>query len=84
MSRLHPRMPRQGRMLIVTDPFGQFDWASLFIARLLYRDDMLAVDRVAKMDPKPHAAAIAKYDAIMTYQDGRLIDVKPSEVKIGP
>ena len=39
-----------------------------------FRDDMLTVDRVAKMDPKPDAAAMG----------GRLIDLKPSEVRIGP
>jgi hypothetical protein len=84
MAQLHPRMPKGGKMLIVTDPFGHFDWASLFIGRLLYRDGTLAVDRVAKLNPKPGPAEIARYDVIMTWQDGKLIDLKPDQVRIAP
>jgi hypothetical protein len=36
------------------------------------------------MNPKPDPAAIAKYDVILTYESSRLIDLKPSNVKIVP
>ena len=38
LQRLHPTIPKGARILVVKDPFGEYQWASQFIACLVYRD----------------------------------------------
>ncbi|MCC7176474.1 MAG: glycosyltransferase family 39 protein [Bryobacterales bacterium] len=79
VRELHPNVRDTERILVVKDPFGEFNWASLFITRLVYRAPALRVDRFDSMDPKPSAAEIAKYDIRLAWVDGRLRDVPASE-----
>ncbi len=81
LHQLHPRMPQSGRVLVVNDPFGRFDWASLFVGRLLYHDTTLTVDSLSKLNPKPEGPAIEAYDVILTYENGTLRDVSPDQVQ---
>jgi hypothetical protein len=80
MRRLHPALKSTDRVLIVEDAFGEYQWASLFIARLVYRSPSLVVDRLASMQPKPSPEEIAKYDVRLAFEDGRLRDVPAAEV----
>ena len=84
LPRLHPTLPKGARILVVQDPFGEFNWASQFIARLVYRDPYLPVDRLPSMQKKPDAAEIAKYSIRLTYEDGKLRDLSAAEVPLGP
>jgi len=78
--QLHPSLRKGGRVLIVKDPFGKFEWASIFIGRLLYNDDTLTIDRLGMLKEEPDAQALRQYDQILTYEEGRLRDVLPSEL----
>ncbi len=80
---LHPEVKSTERVLVVKDPFGEFNWASLFITRLVYRAPALAVDRLESMDPRPTAEQIAKYDYRLAYEEGKLRDVPAAEVPLG-
>jgi hypothetical protein len=84
MRQLHPHMKPGSRILIVSDPFKQFNWASLFIARLVYRDESLAVDRLVSMDRKPTAIQVTEYNVRLAFEDGKLRDVATSQVPLGP
>ena len=84
LPRLHPTLPKGARILVVQDPFGEFNWASRFIAGLVYRDPYLPVDRLPSMQKKPDAAEIAKYSIRLTYEDGKLRDLSAAEVPLGP
>jgi hypothetical protein len=84
MPQLHPELGRGKRILIVKDPFKQFNWACVFIARLVYREESLGVDRLVSMEKKPTAAQIAAYDVRLAYEDGKLRDVPPEEVPAAP
>ncbi len=70
----YPAMPRGSRLLFVDDPFGPVNSDPVFIGRLLYRDETLVADRLKVMNPKPDAAAIAWYDHVLSYKDGRLTE----------
>ena len=80
LPQLHPSLKKSDRVLIVGDSFGQFNWACLFIARLVYRDQFLVVDRLVSMDTKPTPEQIAKYDLRLAFENGKLRDVPASEV----
>lgn len=84
LPRLHPSLPKGAQILVVQDPFEEFNWASRFIAGLVYRDPYLPVDRLPSMQPKPDAAEIAKYTIRLTYEDGKLRDLSAAEVPLGP
>ena len=45
------------------DPFPQFDWNSLFLARLLYDDPTVKVDR-------PGRSTAAPYDVVLDWDGG--------------
>ena len=84
MPQLHPHLKPGDRILVVKDPFKQFNWASLFIARLVYRDESLGVDRLVSMDHKPTATQVAEYNVRLAFEDGKLRDVPASQVPLGP
>jgi Dolichyl-phosphate-mannose-protein mannosyltransferase len=79
-KQLYPSMPPESRVLILKDPFGQYNWASIFVIRLVYRDPSIHVDRLETMNPKPDAAAVATYNYILTFEDDRLIEIDPKYV----
>ena len=79
-KQLYPSMPPDSRVLILKDPFGQYNWASLFVIYLVYSDLSIHVDRLETMQPKPDAAALATYNYIMTFEDDRLIGIDPKYV----
>ncbi|RPI17599.1 MAG: hypothetical protein EHM65_02940 [Acidobacteriales bacterium] len=82
--RLHPSMKKEARILVVSDPFGEFNWASFFTACLVYRDPYLRVDRLPSMEKKPNAAEVASYDVRLGFENGKLRDLAPAEVPLEP
>lgn len=72
---LHPSLPRGSRVLIVNDPFGDFTWETYYILQLLYRDETMVINRLGMMSPKPDAAALASYDHIFSFENGRVVEL---------
>ena len=72
MIALKPRLPRGARVLFVDDPFARDDYFLLFLTRLLYRDMSITVDRTPP--GQGFATGHDCYDAVFTFQDGRLVD----------
>jgi hypothetical protein len=60
---------------VVKDPFGdEYNWASLFITCLVYRDPYVRLDRLQ--------SKLAKYDIRLAYEDGRWRDLPAGEVPV--
>jgi hypothetical protein len=72
---LYPALPRGSRVLIVKDPFGDFTWETYYILQLLYRDETMVINRLGMMNPKPDRAALASYDHIFSFENGRVVEL---------
>jgi hypothetical protein len=79
LVQLHPTMPRRGRILILNTPFPQYSpgYHTLFLIRLLYRNESLVVDELARLKENRQTPALAEYDVIVSYEQGQLVDVDP-------
>jgi hypothetical protein len=75
MRALEPRLPRATHLLFLDDAFGTDEWTPYFVVKLLYRDDMLLVDRIKMMDQKP--LDWGDYQYVLDYGDGQYWLVKP-------
>ena len=75
---LHPSIPKGGRVLVLKDPFGEFNWASTFIGHLIYRE-IVAIDRLPSMKQRPEAKSMSEYTYVLTYEDAQLRDATPEE-----
>ena len=79
--RSHPEWFQPGsRILIVNDPFPDYQWATSFIALLVGKDKTIVVNTLVKLDPKPAREAIAGYNRVIGYKDGRYIEVDRSTI----
>ncbi len=71
--RLGPPVPRNGRVLILNDPFPNSEWSFLFLLYLHTRDAGLTVHRrdlLVRDVPASHALG---FDAAFSYEGGRLV-----------
>jgi len=75
--KLCPTVRKDSRMLIVTDPFGD-TCSILFLVQLLYGDSTIQVHQLFRFNPKPDAAALASYDYVFDFKDGKLIRLDPA------
>ena len=75
--RLCPEVRKGSRMLVVTDPFGD-NYSVLFLVQLLYGDPTVQVHQLFRFNPKPDAAALASYDYVFDFKDGKLIRLDPA------
>jgi hypothetical protein len=76
-KRLCPDVRKGSRMLVVTDPFGD-NYNVLFLVNLLYGESTTQVHQLFRMNPKPNAAALAAYDYVFDFKDGKLIRLDPA------
>jgi hypothetical protein len=76
-KRLCPEVRKGSRMLVVTDPFGD-NYNVLFLVQLMYGDPTTQVHQLFQFNPKPDAAALAKYDYVFDFKDGKLIRLDPA------
>jgi hypothetical protein len=80
--------PRKGaHLLFLKDPFEKAagtEWATIFLSRLLYRDQTIESDRLWKMDQKPNGDSLRRYDAIFTVVEDKVIRVAPSSLESQP
>ncbi len=54
-----------GRVLIVNDPFPEYEWASTFIAILIAKDSSVNIHSLVKLDPKPTKEQMAQYTTVL-------------------
>ena len=69
---LRPSLPHGARVLFMDYPFARHEYFLTFLTRLLYRDMSITVDEA----PLGHGqlAGEGHYDAVFTFQQGRLVD----------
>ncbi len=68
MIALRPRLPHGARVLFLGEPVPpQNEYFPLFLARLVYDDLDIAVDRQS-------GGSESRYDAVFAFRDGRLVD----------
>jgi hypothetical protein len=75
--RSHPEwFQRGGRVLIVNDPFPEYEWASTFIAILIAKDSSVNIHSMVKLDPKPTKEQMAQYTTVLAFENGRFVQVR--------
>ncbi|HYP05466.1 MAG TPA: hypothetical protein VER03_04455 [Bryobacteraceae bacterium] len=80
--RAHPEWFRPNSSLLITnDPFGEWAWASTFIASVVGNDRSVSIRNLAKIEPRPTPAEIANYTTIIGYAGGRYYQMEPSAVR---
>jgi hypothetical protein len=77
IDAIQPKIDSTWKILFLDDPFPIEDWAPLFWLRLYYRAPDLVVDRIKRMPQMPDRNEIESYDCIFTFNEARLIRVKP-------
>jgi hypothetical protein len=80
LKRLHPSMPADSRTLILNTPFPEHSpgYQTVFLIRLLYRDESLMVDEFARLQENRQIPVLRDYDFILSYTEGQLADVNPA------
>ena len=63
-------------MLIVNDPFPEYEWASTFIAILIANDRSVNIHSLVKLDPKPTKEQIAQYTTVLAFENGRFVQAR--------
>jgi hypothetical protein len=75
--KLQEPLPRGARTLLLHDRFRSAEsWAPLFVARVVYRDPELWVDRLTMLKRPPDEAALAGYDRVLDFDGRKLIVVR--------
>ena len=76
--------PKTGaHILFLKDPFEKAfgaEWATVFLTRLLYRDNSINADRFWLMPRKPDTEAMKKYDYVFTVEQGTVVLVPPPDM----
>jgi hypothetical protein len=72
MRTLKPHIRRHGRLVILQDPF--VDWDMAFISQLYFADPDLDI-HLQRLNPLP-AAELPTADLILDFRDGKLVQVK--------
>jgi hypothetical protein len=67
--RLNEPLPKGAKVIFLHDRFPADAWGPLMMARQLYRDRTLSVDRPTMMNHPPN---LADYDRVFDYVDGKL------------
>jgi len=70
---LRPSLPHGARVLFMDHPFARHPYFLTFLTRLLYRDMSITVEEVPAGHVPP--AGNGHYDAVFTFQKGRLIGI---------
>jgi hypothetical protein len=76
--RLHPTMRPESHILFLDDPFVSEEWTLSSLLQLYYREPDLDVER-AKQPEHPQNIGHTKWDFILTYKDGHVIEVTGSD-----
>ena len=77
--------PSGSRILIAGTPFPQYSpgYNNMFLIRLAYRDKSLQVEELARFEKNRQTLNLADFDYVLSYEDGRWIDVDPATLAFG-
>lgn len=86
LQQLHPQFPSGSGILIVKTPFPQYSpgYNNMFLIRLAYRDNSLRVEELARFEENRQTPVLADYEYVLSYEDGRWIDVDPATLSLKP
>jgi hypothetical protein len=75
--RAHPEWFGPGKsMLIVSDNFEEFPWASTFLAYLIGGQRSMQIHKLAELKQRPSKEEIAEYTTIIGFREGRYVEVE--------
>ncbi len=79
----HPDWWNDGehRILFVSDPFQEHDWASTFLVILASGKPGIQVDRLQNLNPRPAAADFDKYGLLLAWQGDQFATVRRETVQ---
>jgi hypothetical protein len=77
IGAMQPKIDPSWKILFLDDPFPTEDWTPLSWLRLYCRAPDLVVDRIKRMPQMPDQNVIDSYDGIFTFDEARLVRVKP-------
>ena len=77
INAFQPKIDPSWKILFLDDPFPTGDWTPLTWLRLYYRAPDLVVDRIKRMPQMPDRNVIDSYDCIFTFDEARLVRLKP-------
>jgi hypothetical protein len=82
LLQLHPAVPARSRALILQTPFPENSsgFQPLFLIRLLYGDEFIVVDELARLKENRQIPAVRDYNLILNYVAGQLVDVNPANL----
>jgi hypothetical protein len=79
--RRHPEwFPPKGSLLLLDDPFGEWEWATSFIAAVVGDRRDLQIHKYAKLDPKPSKEQVARYTHVITYDGTKYVEADSSKL----
>ena len=77
LTAKYPSMPKEARILFLSDPFETYDYTLTFLFRLHYRDKEIQVDRVKVMGAEPNPEGRKSYHHIFRLTGGEVSEVDP-------
>lgn len=72
---------REHRVLFVSDPFQDHDWASTFLAMLASGKPDIQVDRLQNLNPRPTEADFDRYGLRLAWQNNQFVPVQRNTVE---
>jgi hypothetical protein len=73
--RSHPEwFPQKGSLLLLDDPFGEWEWATTFIASVVGNSRDLQIHKYRKLEPRPNQEQVAAYTHVVTYDGSRYVE----------
>jgi hypothetical protein len=72
--RNHPEwFPRKGSLLLLDDPFGEWEWATTFIASVVGNTRDVQIHKYRKLEPRPTREQVATYTHVVTYDGSKYV-----------
>ena len=63
-------------LLILNDPFGEYEWATTFIAAVVGNDRSVTIQKRKQDQPLPSPEQMAQFSTVIAYEDGRYFEVE--------
>ena len=74
LSAKYPALPKDARILFLSDPLESYDYSLTFLFRLHYRDKDIDVDRMKVMGKEPDAEARKGYQRVFRFNGDQVIE----------
>jgi hypothetical protein len=79
--RMHPEwFHPDSSLLITSDPFGEYEWASTFIATVVGNTSTVSIQKLRQDGGNPGSEQMARYTRVISYKDGRYFEVDRSSI----